>query len=638
MLDKVTSRYSFDNGLLQVNKLLAIFAAGIVMLMTILTVIDVLLRYLFSKPLVWNYDVQTYLIVGVAFLGVAYAQSLRRHISVDILISRLSRADQHWFHVFNNTIFLCFTVLVTWRMGLQAWDAFLINDYLDGIIRIPVWPAKGVLTLGTGLLSLTIILTMLQDFRELLGFRKTERSGAGWYIRLAAVILALVVVAAGTYFLSEMALEPVTIGWISILLVLLFLFLGTPIAATTGLISIWGVFLLSGGAPALGMTTKVFQQTLSYIMTVIPLFIAMGIFAGLAGFATNAYEAARRWLQGIPGGLIHATIAGAAMFGAATGASTAACATFAKMVLPEMFRLGVNKSLAVASVACSTTLATMIPPSLMLITYAMLTQQSVGKMLIAGIVPGLMQAFLYMGMIFVRCKVKPSLTPQNISFSWKEKGTSLLNAWGIVFIVIVVMGGIYTGVFTPIEAGSIGAFAAFVAAVIIKRFRFNEIGSGLLESVTLTCSIVLIIIGGMMFGSFLAQSRVPVILSDIVTGLSVHPVVIIIAIMFLYFIAGMFMDSLSILIITLPVVFPTVTGLGYDPIWFGILVTLNIEVSLFSPPYGLNLFVMKATVPGLNMGELYRGTIWFLMMDFVRTVILIAFPAIVLWLPNMMMG
>ena len=142
----------------------------------------------------------------------------------------------------------------------------------------------------------------------------------------------------------------------------------------------------------------------------------------------------------------------------------------------------------------------------------------------------------------------------------------------------------------------------------------------------------------MMFGSFLAQSRVPVILSDMVTGLSVHPVVIIIAIMLLYFIAGMFMDSLSILIITLPIVFPTVTGLGYDPIWFGILVTLNIEVSLFSPPYGLNLFVMKATVPGLNMGDLYRGTIWFIIMDFVRTAILIAFPAVVLWLPNMMMG
>jgi tripartite ATP-independent transporter DctM subunit len=368
------------------------------------------------------------------------------------------------------------------------------------------------------------------------------------------------------------------------------------------------------------------------------MFIAMGIFAGLAGFAANAYEAGRRWLQSIPGGLVHATIFGAAMFGAASGVSSASCATFAKMVLPEMFKLGVRDWLAIGSIACASTLAILIPPSLMLITYALLTQNSVGKLLIAGFVPGIIQALMYGIMVFVMCKLNPSLIPKGPAFGWKEKLTSIKYAWGIIFIVVVVMGGIYTGIFTPIEAAAVGTFVAFVAVVIVKRFKFREINSGLLDTVTLTSSIIFIIIGGMMFGTFLAQSRLPVILTEAITSSGLPPLGILIGFMVFYLVIGSFMDSLSVLIITLPIVYPTITALGYDPIWFGILITLNMEVALVSPPYGLNLFILQATVPNLKLATLYRGVIPFIINDVVRMALFIAFPQIVMWLPNMMWG
>jgi len=364
----------------------------------------------------------------------------------------------------------------------------------------------------------------------------------------------------------------------------------------------------------------------------------MGILAGLAGFATNAYEAARRWLQAIPGGLAHATIAGGAMFAAASGVSTAACATFAKMVLPEMFKHGVQKSLALGAVACASTLAIMIPPSIMLVTYALLTQQSVGRLLIAGIFPGLLEAALYMIMVFVRCKLNPSLIPKGANFSWKERFFSLSRAWGILFIVIVVMGGIYTGVFTPIEAGAIGMFAAFLAVLISKRIRVHDISDALLDTVTLTSSVIFIIVGGMMFGVLLAQSRLPVMLTEYIGSLNVPPLFILVAILVFYLIIGCFMDALSILVITMPIVYPTILALGFDPIWFGILITFSIEMALVTPPYGLNLFVLQATVPDLRLGDLYRGVIWFILMDLIRLVILIAFPQVALWLPGKMWG
>jgi C4-dicarboxylate transporter, DctM subunit len=639
MIEKVKTPLGFEKVITRISQGSTIISAIIIMVMMLLTVADVFLRYVFRSPLIWNYDLQSVLIVCVIFLGIAYVQIKRRHIQIDIITTHLSKTNRIWFEFINFIIFLCFTVLVTWQMSMETQQAFILNDYLEGIVRIPVWPAKGSIALGCGLLSIILIFHIIQDFQILVRSRQTEGLKKGWYIKLIAILAVLVLIVVGTIFLKDIAPGPTTIGWIALIVILLLLLLGTPIAAVTGLTSIWGVFLLSGDRAALGMAaSKPFQFALSSIMTCVPLFIAMGIFAGMAGFASNAYETGRRWLQGIPGGLVHATIFGSAMFAAASGVSSASCATFAKMVLPEMRKLGVKDWLAIGSVACSSTLAIMIPPSLMLVTYALLTQQSVGKLLIAGFVPGIIQAIMYMIMVYIMCRLDPSLIPKGSHYNWKERFVSLKYAWGILFIVFVVMGGIYTGVFTPIEAAAIGTFVAFVAVLVTQKFQFKNINAGLLDTVSLTSSIILIIIGGMMFGTFLAQSRLPTMLTEAIVAANLSPLGVMIAVMVFYLIIGSFMDSLSVLIITLPIVYPLVTSLGWDPIWFGIIITLNIEVSLVSPPYGLNLFILQATVPDLKMSVLYKGVMPFILNDIVRMALFIAFPQIVLWLPNLMWG
>ncbi len=638
MVEKAIAPFSLGKGLLRANQTTAIISAALIMVMTFLTVLDVFLRYVFRKPLIWNFDLQTVLIVLVVFLGIAYAQHQRKHIVIDILTSRLSKINQLWFQLFNDILFLGFTALIAWQMTLETRDAWILNDYVEGIVRIPIWPAKGSIALGALLLSLTLILNIFQEFQELSRYKKEAVSSKGWYIKVTTLVVVIGLLLWGTFFARNIGLEPIVVGWTSIIIILVLLLIGTPIAAATGIVAIWGVFLLSGERAALGMAaSKPFQFSLSYIMSVIPLFIIMGTFAGLAGFASDSYEAGRRWLQSISGGLIHATIAGMAVFAAASGASTAACATFSKMVLPELFRMGVNKSLALGAVACAATLDIMIPPSLTLVTYALLTQQSVGKLLIAGVIPGVIQAAMYMGLVYIRCKIDRTLIPKGATFTWKERFGSLRRAWGILFLVFVVMGGIYAGIFTPTEAAAIGTFVAFIAVIVIKKSnRFHQVSTALMETATLTGSIVFIIIGGMMLGNLLAQSRLPVILTEFISNLSVPPLVILIAIMIFYLIVGCFMDALSILIITLPVVFPTIVALGYDPVWFGILITITVEVALVSPPYGLNLFMMQATVPNIQMGDLYRGVIWFIVVDVVSLALFIALPSIVIWLPSMM--
>lgn len=638
-MEKKTISDRIDSGIKRINRTTALISAGIILIMMLLTVIDVALRYLFRKPLIWNYDLQTVLIVIVTFLGIAYVQNLRGHINVDLLTNHLSSVDRLFFKLFANILFLIFTAIVAWQSGLHAYEAYILDDYVEGIVRIPIWPAKSAITLGSGMLSLTLALHIFENFKALVKIRKENTVVLAWNVKLIVSLAVWVFIAAVTYLFYEVQPAPVVIGGISVFLMLFLMFLGIPIAAATGFVTIWGIFILSGPNAALGVAGgKPFQYVLSYIMSVIPLFLMMGIFAGIAGFATDAYEAARRWLQSIPGGLVHATIAGSAMFAAASGASTAAVVTFTKLVLPELNKLGVQRSLALASICCSATLSTIIPPSMTLVTYALLTQQSVGKMLIAGVIPGLLHAAMYMVLVFVRCKVDPSLIPKSAPFTWKQKFEAIPRAWGLAFIVVVVMGGIYTGIFTPTEAAAMGTFAAFAAVLVMKKGTISAVKGAMLDSVTMTSSIVLIIITGMMFGNLLAISRLPVYLSEYIADLVVPPVIILIVIMAFYIVLGAFIDALSTLIITLPIVFPAMVALGYDPVWFGVLITITIEIALVSPPYGLNLFMMQATVPDLQMSELYRGVVWFIIFDILTLAIVIAFPQIALWLPNMMLG
>ena len=302
-----------------------------------------------------------------------------------------------------------------------------------------------------------------------------------------------------------------------------------------------------------------------------------------------------------------------------------------------MRKVGVDDKLALGSVAGAGPIAQMIPPSIVMVVYAFITDQSVGKLLIAGIIPGIIAAGVFMAMIFVRCKLNPALAPPlPYKISWRERFLSLRYSWGIAMMAVIVMGGIYSGLFTPTEAGALGASGTLMLGLLSRRLKLKNFKDAVMESTKTAAMIFLIIAAAFLFGYFMGISRIPSDLSDFIVGLQVHPFVILMGVLILYIIAGMFIDMLAFAFLTLPIIFPAMVAIGYDPIWFGVITVHMFEVALITPPFGLNLFVIRGIVPDKSMRDIMGGIGWFVVMDLVTLAIYVAFPQVATWLPSMM--
>lgn len=432
-------------------------------------------------------------------------------------------------------------------------------------------------------------------------------------------------------------MAPETVGWIGIVAFLILLVIGVPVGAAlffVGFLGYWAISGLSAALGAIGIMT--YQNIATYSLTVIPLFIVMGHFAHHAGFATDIFNTAQKWIGRLPGGLVQATLAGGAVFGAACGSGMASCAIISKITIPEMLRQGVNREMAFGAVASCGTIAAMIPPSILMIIYGIITNTPIGKLLIAGFIPGIIATINYMIMIYIRVKRNPSLTPLVLRVSWKERFSSLRGTFGIAFLFLIVMGGIYSGLFTPIEAGAVGATSAFLSALFLHRMHWANLKDCLMETIRTAGAILIIIAGAFLFTYFVGISRIPSTTSEFLTGLNVPGLSIIISIMIMYILLGSFMDVVPALFLTLPIIFPTVIALGYSPIWFGILIVHIVEVGMITPPFGINLFILRGVFPEAKSIEVIRGVVPFIVVDFVTLAIYIAFPQVALFLPNMM--
>ncbi|MFC1917125.1 TRAP transporter large permease [Chloroflexota bacterium] len=435
-----------------------------------------------------------------------------------------------------------------------------------------------------------------------------------------------------------MQIDPELIGWISLAILFVLLALGVPVAFSLAVVGLGCYAIVAGIEPTLYLAGIIpYQKIATYSFTVIPLFIIMGHFGHTAGFVNDIFNTARKWLGGLPGGLAQATVAGAAMFGAACGSGMASCAVVGKVTIPEMTKHGVQRKLAFGVVAASGTIAAMIPPSNIMVIYGIITEQSIGKLLIAGIIPGIIAAVIYMIQIFIRVKIKPGLAPPiREKVTWKERIFHLRLIWGIAVIATVVMGGIYTGVFTPTEAGGIGAFSAFMMALLMRRLSWSLVGTVLLETTQTVGMLFLIITGATIFSYFLAITRIPNDISGFLTGLEVNRYWILLGVMLMYLILGTFIDSISAMVLTLPIIFPSILALGFNPIWFGVLVVHMVEVALITPPFALNIFVLKGVIKDSTMGEIIQGIVPFLICDMITLAIYIIFPQVSLWLPSKM--
>lgn len=434
-----------------------------------------------------------------------------------------------------------------------------------------------------------------------------------------------------------MLMSPETAGWVGIVTMLAMVGAGVPVAYAMGIVGFLGSLLLLGPDATQGLMEIVpFATVASYSFGIVPLFVIMGYLVFHAGFANGAFETARAWLGHRTGGVPMASVVGCAIFGAASGSGLASTATLARITIPEMIASGVDKRLAYGVVAAAGPLAQMIPPSVLMIIYAIIAEQPAGKMLIAGILPALIIVIAYLATIYIRVRLNPSLAPSLPRVPWPDRIASLRKTWGIAALAVFVIGGIYTGIFTPTEAGAVGASWALFLAIVSGKLTWPRLRESIHETIRTTSMVFLIVIGAFIFGQFLAITRLPTSISSWITELPVAPIVVIIGIVIFYLILGLFIDMVAAMFITLPILLPAVIQLGYDPIWFGVLVVFLAEIALATPPFGLGLFIINGAIEGSKLSDITIGAMPFILADFVILAVLIAWPQLVLFLPNLM--
>lgn len=434
-------------------------------------------------------------------------------------------------------------------------------------------------------------------------------------------------------------LAPELAGTIGIVVLLLLILLGVPIAISSTAVGFVGCWFLMGFTPALGvMYTIPITKVATYSLSVIPLFILMGVFAMHGGIGRELFEACVKWLGRMPGGLAMATTAANGLFGACSGSSLAATATFTKLALPEMRRYNYDKRLSVGAIAASGSMAAMIPPSGMMVIFCTFSDVSLGKILVGGVVPGILSVIIYMASIYIRAKRNPSLGPPvNEEISWKERFVSLKFLLTAFTTFLVLLGGIYLGFFSPTEGGAAGAFVIFLIVLLRRRFTRGNFIESLIETVTTSAMIFFIIIGAMIFAQFLAVSQLPTFFVDFVKESSLSSSLTVIMILLIYIFLGTFLDAVAMMALSLPIVFPMIEVLGVNGIWFGIMVIKMTEVALISPPLGLNVYVVKGLAPAeVKLEDIFMGIMPFLLMDILTLAIIFIFPGIVTWLPETM--
>jgi len=432
-------------------------------------------------------------------------------------------------------------------------------------------------------------------------------------------------------------MNEVMFGIIGLAVVLVFFLTGIELGFAMALVGFLGFCYIRSFEAGLNLLAKdVFEVFSNYGFTVIPLFILMGQIALNAGIAKRLFNAAYKFIGHIPGGLAMATVAGATAFKAICGSSPATAATFASVAVPEMDRYGYDKKLSTGIVATVGTLGILIPPSVTLIVFGMITGESIGKLFLAGIIPGLIIALFFILIIYGWCKINPSLGPKGKRSTWMQRIASLPDVGWIVLIFLLVVGGLMKGFFTPTEAGSIGTFAVLLLSVLKKDLTLKGFFKSVSESLRTACMVLMLIAGSTILGHFLTVTKIPMIASDWVASLPLNKFLIMILISLIYQLGGSFIDDLAFMILATPIFYPVIIKLGFDPVWFGMIIAITVMIGVVIPPVAINVFVVK-NITKVPFSVIYRGVYPFLLGLLVCGALLFLFPQLALWLPNLLM-
>jgi C4-dicarboxylate transporter DctM subunit len=437
--------------------------------------------------------------------------------------------------------------------------------------------------------------------------------------------------------MDGMNLSPDAVAVIGFVALFTLMLLRVPVGMAMGLVGVVGYSYIAGTGPALKLVGQTSMRTVTdYTFGVIPMFMLMGAFVSVSGVSRELFRAANAFIGHLRGGLGVATVLACGGFAAICGSSVATAATFSSVAYPEMRRFGYPQSFSTGVIAAGGTLGAMLPPSTVLAVYAILTQQDIGKLFMAGIVPGLLAMAMYVLTIFIIVRVRPDWLPRGETTTWAERFAGLKDVWAPLLLFVFVIGGLYGGFFTPTEAGGVGASGAFLLGVLRGKLDRAGILQALLSATRTAAAVFTVLIGALIFGYFLTITQTPQKLTGFLTQLGLGSYGVLALIMLMYLVLGCLMDAMAMIILTVPIIFPVIVQLGFDPIWFGIIIVMTVELGLIHPPVGMNVFVIKSVVHDVSFMTIFKGVIPFVLTDILRLVILIAFPMIALWLPGRM--
>lgn len=605
------------------------FSNLILGIMSIPIFCDVVMRFFFGKAIPGIIESEEFMLVCIVFLSMAMMQRDKEHVSIAILVSRFPEWVQSLVDCFVYLLSGIVILLISWETIQSGITKF---GEVSFALEIPISIFVFVSAFGFILLFLMLVKDVLKAASRAIDM------GKGFW--LAGVLILTILVMGLPSLVKTTGWEPsgLMLGSLGMVLLFVLLFLKMPIAFAMALVGFLGMWALTKNYSAsLSMLGSIpYGEVANFILCVAPLFILMGELAYYSGMSDDLFDTAYKWLGRLPGGLSMSSIAGCAGFSAVCGDSLATAVTMGSVALPEMQKKNYSPSLAAGGIAAGGTLGILIPPSVGFIFYALVTGESIGRLFIAGILPGILLSGLFIFCIYLIAKMDPSKAPRGEKTTFSEKVRSLKGVIAMLALFVLILGGILGGIFSPTEGGAIGSVGAFIYALFRRRISKTVLLKATAEATNITCKLIIIIMGVGILGAFLASTRLPFQLAELVVGLEVNRYLVFGAIVLMYLILGCILNVIPIMLLTLPAIFPTILALKFDPIWFGVISVILMEMGQITPPIGIIVFAVASVAKDVPMETIFRGVIPFVICMIICVIILAAFPQIALFLPNLL--
>lgn len=591
--------------------------------------IDIIARNFLGLALEGIVEIETLALVPMAFFAAGFVTVSRQHIQIDLFFEMFSPKTRVRLVFLANLLCLLAAILLVW----QTFEAAMENTELTPSF---FWPVRNFIlctTIGFALAAIGFFFQVIHVLDDMI--RTKDFAGILLVIALISLLIALPFI----YKSSDIRLSGLVLGalWFAVLMTLLLL--RVPIAFTMAAIGTLGLICLKR-TPWIALSTIgeiPFLHTADFVFVAIPMFMLMGELAFYSGISADLFECANRWLGRLPGGLAVGTVGGCAGFSAICGESLPTIITMTSVALPPMRERNYDPALATGVLAAGGTLGILVPPSIGFIFYSIITEESIGKLFIAGMLPALLMIFLFIMVVVIQVKLKPSLAPRGDKYTWGEKFSSLVFLLPMFALFGLVIGGILTGTFTPGEGGAVGAMGAFIYALSRRKITWQVIKDSLIATVIMSSKIFLIFAGVYIFGAFLASSRLPNLLAETIVALDISRYGILMVIVVVLILLGCVMNVLPMMLLTLPSLYPTIQALGFDGVWFGVIAVMLMEMGIITPPVGMGVFALSSMAPDIPMATIFRGVLPFVLAMFTCIMLIIIFPGIALWLPSVLL-